>query len=216
MAGVGASVTGAVGYSAGLAEIEVFASDGPPLIIEGPVATPSLIDDTQSTRLTVKALDLGGDDLKYSWDSDEGSISGKGPSVVFTPPPVTTATFFTIKVTVENRDGKKARNSAFVGVTPKPRTLVALTFDPTTVKEGKSSEGTVRLDQLAPVGGAVVTLSTSDPAVATLPASVTIPAGSVKATFKVKGNSVTTSTAVTISASYGGVTKVAVLTVKPD
>src|SRR5438093_2501092 len=66
----------------------------------------------------------------------------------------------------------------------------------------------------APLAPAVVTLSSSDPAAATVPASVTflpgfIPTlGAFVTTFPV-----TVSTTVTISASFGGVTKTALLTV---
>jgi hypothetical protein len=52
-------------------------------------------------------------------------------------------------------------------------------------------------------------------AVATVPASVTVPAGSTSATFTVTTSAVAASTAVTITASYNGTSRPAGLTVTP-
>jgi len=75
----------------------------------------------------------------------------------------------------------------------------------------------VTLSAAAPAGGAVVTLSSSNPAAANVPpvGSVTVPAGATNATFTVTTVSVTASTSATISASFGGATRTAVLTVTP-
>jgi hypothetical protein len=94
-------------------------------------------------------------------------------------------------------------------------TLSSLTLNPTSVTGGSPSTGTVTLSGPAPVGGATVSLSSGNTAVATVPASVTVAAGASSATFTVSTNPVTTSTPVTISASYAGVTKTASLTVAP-
>jgi len=74
--------------------------------------------------------------------------------------------------------------------------------------------GTVVLATPAPSGGVVVTLGSSNPAVAYPPASVTLTAGQTKKSFTVRTRSVTTTTGVTISAAAGGVTKTATLTVR--
>src|SRR5207245_9954968 len=76
---------------------------------------------------------------------------------------------------------------------------------------------TVTLMSASPVGGAVCTLSSSTPAAANVPPvwSVTVPAGVTNATFTVTTVSVTASTSATISASFGGATKTALLTVTP-
>src|SRR3989441_441402 len=93
--------------------------------------------------------------------------------------------------------------------------LHSLSLNPTSVTAGTVSTGTVTLIAPAPVGGAVVTVFSSDPTVGTVPASVTVPAGAWVAYFSVSTNSVTAFTSVTISGSYGGVTKSANLTVNP-
>ena len=66
----------------------------------------------------------------------------------------------------------------------------------------------------APSGGAAVTLS-SNKAAATVPASVTVPAGATNVIFTVATTSVTAATTATISATYGGVLGTATLTVTP-
>ena len=99
---------------------------------------------------------------------------------------------------------------------PGPLTLSALTLSPSSVVGGGASQGTVTLTAAAPTGGAVVTLSSSNTAVAAVPASVAVPAGSTSAGFTVTTAAVTASTPVTISAAYGGVTRAAGLTVTPQ
>jgi hypothetical protein len=67
----------------------------------------------------------------------------------------------------------------------------------------------------APAGGVTVSLSSSDPT-ATVPGLVTIPAGSnISPQFTITTTSVTANVSVTVSATYNGVTKTAMLTVTP-
>ena len=93
--------------------------------------------------------------------------------------------------------------------------LSSLALNPTSVAGGNSSTGTVTLSGPAPGGGAQVALSSSNTAAATVPSSVTVPAGATSATFTVSTSVVTASTAVTISAAYGGATRTASLAVTP-
>ena len=92
--------------------------------------------------------------------------------------------------------------------------LSSLTLNPTIVKGGTPSQGTVTLSGAAPVGGVVVTLASNKKA-ASVPANVTVPSGATSATFTVKTKVVLLKKIVTISASYSGVTKSAKLTVMP-
>jgi hypothetical protein len=87
-----------------------------------------------------------------------------------------------------------------------------LTVNPASVSGGSGSQGAVFFD-IAP-GAATVTLSSSNPAVASVPASVTV-RGSTVGGFPVTTSSVAATTTVTISASFAGVTKTATLTVTP-
>jgi len=93
--------------------------------------------------------------------------------------------------------------------------LSSLILNPTSVTGGNSSTGTVTLSGPAPTGGAQVTLSSSNTTVARVPSSVTVAAGATSATFTVSTSAVAASTPVIISASYGGVTLTATLTVNP-
>ena len=101
-----------------------------------------------------------------------------------------------------------------VAAPPPAASLNTLTLNPASVTGGGTAQGTVTLTSAAPTGGAVVSLS-SNTVTATVPASVTVPAGSTSANFTVTTNSVTTSTTATISAVLAGVTRTAVLTVNP-
>ena len=97
-----------------------------------------------------------------------------------------------------------------------PPTLSLLLLNPASVLGGvQSSTGTLTLNGAAPAGGAKVLLSSSNPAVVQVPASVTVPAGATSAIFTVTTSAVSASTQSTISASYGGGMQTATLTVAP-
>jgi hypothetical protein len=92
---------------------------------------------------------------------------------------------------------------------------VSLGISPSSVIGGASSTGTITLSGQAPVGGLVVTLSSSNTACATVPASITVPAGSTSAQFSISTLSVTNNTSSSIGAAYGGRTSYATITVLP-
>ncbi len=96
-----------------------------------------------------------------------------------------------------------------------PASLSSITLNPTAVTGGNTSQATVSLTSAAPTGGAVVTLSSSNTAVATAPASVTIAAGQTSATASVTSKTVTTTSTATITATYNSVSRSASLTVNP-
>ncbi len=75
--------------------------------------------------------------------------------------------------------------------------------------------GIVQLAGPAPAGGVTVSLASSDPAVASVPASVTVPAGEATYRFPVDPKQVLTATPVTLSATADGRTVEAPLTVLP-
>ncbi|PYN90011.1 MAG: hypothetical protein DMD87_03420 [Candidatus Rokuibacteriota bacterium] len=120
---------------------------------------------------------------------------------------VTSATSATIQA---------ANFSVVLNVIP-ATTLSLLSLSPASVTAGNSSTGTVTLSAAAPTSGAVVTLASSETAVAMVPASVTVAAGATSATFTVSTSSQAgcASSLATISATYGSVTRSAGLTVTP-
>jgi len=101
------------------------------------------------------------------------------------------------------------------GGPPGSPTLSSMALNPASVTGGSPSTGTVTLSGPAPSGGAAVSLSSDNTAAATVPASVTVAAGASSSTFTVSTSTVTASAPVTITGSYGGVTKTASLTVTP-
>jgi hypothetical protein len=105
--------------------------------------------------------------------------------------------------------------SATLNVTASGVSLASVTVNPSSVKGGDDSQGTVTLTA-APSSDTAVSLSAGSTSVATLPVRVIVKAGSKSATFTVATNRVSTSTNVTISATLGGVTKTATLTVTSE
>ena len=76
-----------------------------------------------------------------------------------------------------------------------------------------TTANTVTLNAPAPAAGAVVTLTSNNPA-ATVPASVTVAGGTtVSPAFTIATSAVAANTPVTISATYGGITATGTLTV---
>ncbi len=97
-----------------------------------------------------------------------------------------------------------------------PLPLSSVTLNPTSVVGGNPSTGTVTLTAPAPAGGAVVTLASTG-AVASVPASVTVPAGATSATFTITTPVVMGLIAQSdIIATFGGVSRAATLTVTPS
>jgi hypothetical protein len=90
--------------------------------------------------------------------------------------------------------------------------LASITLKPNSVVGGNSSTGTATLSGVAPSGGAVINLFSSNAAAARVPATITLAAGATSGTFGVSTSSVSSSTVVTISGTYGA-TKTAQLTV---
>ena len=107
--------------------------------------------------------------------------------------------------------------SASISLLPSPpsasASLASLTLSPTTVTGGAASIGTVTLTAPAPAAGLVVKLSSNIPSRAKVPTTVTVPSGSSSASFSVTTVKVNRKFSPTITASYSGVKKTAVLTI---
>ena len=158
------------------------------------------------------------------------SASGlpSGVTASFSPNPTTTtstltltagsaASTGTVTVTIMGTSGTLTNTTTLtLTVTPPPPplpTVASLELNPTSVVGGtQSSTGTVTLSGPAPAGGAQVLLSSSNGA-ASVPSSVTVPAGATSATFRVNTSMVLVTTSANISASYNGTTRTATLTI---
>jgi hypothetical protein len=95
-------------------------------------------------------------------------------------------------------------------------TLTSISLAGSSVVGGTSVQGTATLSGNAPSGGATVNLTSSNIALATVPATVSIASGATNAPFTVSTTSVAASTQVMISGSFnGGAMQSASLTVTP-
>ena len=101
-------------------------------------------------------------------------------------------------------------------ITVKPPTPQMLVVSPATITGGYQCLGSrVLLNAAAPAGGFAVALESGNPAVASVPATVVVPAGQTRGNFTITTTTVSATTAVTIRAAAGGVSRTGVLTVKP-
>jgi hypothetical protein len=93
-----------------------------------------------------------------------------------------------------------------------PPALQGVSLKPASVAPGASSVGTVQLSSIAPAGGSKVTLSSGSGVV--VPASVTVAAGKSTATFTVKTSKSAPAGAITVTASFSGLSYSATLTIQ--
>jgi WD40 repeat protein len=98
----------------------------------------------------------------------------------------------------------------------RPPALANVVMPQAAVTGGRTTNANqVRLSVPAPAGGITVALTSANPTVAAVPATVLVPAGAAFATFSITTTYVTAVTQAVISASYNGVTRQATLTVNP-
>jgi hypothetical protein len=104
-----------------------------------------------------------------------------------------------VNITVANVTGVN-----FVALTT-PVSVTGMTLAPfTTIASGVSTNATVTINQVAPAGGIVVALGSTNTKVIKIPASVTIPAGSNTAAFSIQPSGVSVVTPITLTSSYSG------------
>jgi hypothetical protein len=99
-------------------------------------------------------------------------------------------------------------------VTPSTVTLSSVTLSKSLVAGCKSVSGTVTISEPAPAAGLVVYLSDTLNA-ATVPATVTVPAGATTKSFTVKSSAVAANQDGLVSATLGPTTRSAALTLRP-
>jgi hypothetical protein len=212
------TINQAQGTAAGLSEIQVLGvplagANVPPHFLEGPGGSSDRsILSAETATFAVQANDLNGDAVQYDWSADGGTIQGSGATAVFTPPAVTQSTVFTISSRIFDGRGGSASNVGFITVAP---AVDAISVSPTAVFGGDSAQGTITLASPAPAGGLSVPLSSSNPATAQVPGSVTVPAGAANATFPVTTSTVGARVDVTLSANIRGTMRTAALAVTP-
>ena len=185
--------------------------------------SPTTTDGTNGASGTVTLASPADHDVQIL-------LSSSNPAVATVPPYVTVPRFAggggffvttsnpsaptTVTITAS---GAGVTKSATLTVNPFATgpSMASLALNPAAVSGGSTSTATVTLSSAAPSGGASVAVASSNTAVASVPAQITVPAGAMSATFSVTSKTVVASASATISASYGGSTRTAVLTVSP-
>jgi uncharacterized repeat protein (TIGR03803 family) len=123
-----------------------------------------------------------------------------------------------LSITVSNPDTSGAASQALnftVAPLPCSPALVGLTLNPTSINAGQSANGTLTLS-CAPNSTVSVPLSSSNSAVLVVPPTATVQAGSTTGTFgATAASSVAAATNVLVTATYGGVAKMATVGVNP-
>ena len=170
----------------------------------GTVTLAAAPPNNASVTLTVTAGSSAVASIPVSVTVLAGQTTG---SFTLTTNPVSSAT--TVSVSATLNGGSAAGNLAV-----NPNVPTSFSFNPSAVVGGASSTGTVTLSGIAPVNTTVTLAVTSgNSAVASIPASVTVPAGSSSTTFNLVTNTVTATTSVVVSATANGGSKNATLTV---
>jgi TIGR03790 family protein len=179
------------------------------------VGSSSFIGNSTATITLSAPAPMGG--TTFNLSSDQPGAASVPASVIVPAGsskatfPVTTSTVTAAAFVKISASGPVTLNNT-LQVYP---LLGGISFSQSTVSAGQTITGTVLLNDRAPTGGALVTLSSSNTAVATVPASVTVPAGSAGAPFSIPTSIVSASTPTTISATYAGTTVTATLTAVP-
>ena len=140
--------------------------------------------------------------------------------MVTVPSGQTSATFSvtTVPVTIQKVATIKATYKSAVqtqSLTVMPPGLVSVGFIPISVVGGTPSVGTVTISGPAPTGGLLVKLK-CDSTQATVPASVSVPAGKMTATFTAKTTPVKATVTATVTATQGITVEEATLTITPS
>jgi hypothetical protein len=151
--------------------------------------TDSVIIGSQNSISAPLVQSLGGSTYEFAHWSDGGGASHNVTA------PAAAATY-----------------TATYALRPPPSSLSA---NPATVVGGASSTGSVVLSGPAPPSGATVALSSTNPAVASVPQNVTVLAGATSANFSITTTAVGSDTLVSLSVSYGGGSANTTITVTP-
>lgn len=169
--------------------------------------SPSSIVGGQTSKCSASVNGSGDFSSAVTWSVDNGTIDQNGN---YTAPANPT----TAKVKAASVQNAAIWGTANIAVIASSSAVSSLTFNPDDIVSGNDSNGTVSLGGTAPSGGTIVTLSSSDTSVVTVPSSVTIPAGDTNGTFIALSGSISSAQTVTITAT-AGTSANAMLTVNP-
>jgi len=190
--------------------------------------TASALSDTTAPTVPsgLSAVAISANQINLSWGGATDTVGVSGylvyrgavqvgnvkSALTFQDTALSPFTPYSYSVAAYDASGNTSARSPTVSATtqaPTPVEIASLTLSPSSVTGGSSSTAnTIALNGPAPSGGgAVVTLTSSNPSVANAPGSVTVPAGaSLSPTFTVTTAVVASNTNVVISATYNGIT----------
>lgn len=195
----------------------------------GPAVRPSITVSIDPMVVPANATVTGSVTLSDApKNSTTFTLSSSDPAAVSIPASVTvpagaTTTTFPLTANAVSSDefvSIYARKAGYLSLSGtiavvQPAALASLTLNASSVAGGTSVSGTVTLSGAgAGCQSPTVSLSSTNPAVATVPSSVTIPAGAGSASFTVQTSAVTSDQPVTITGTLLGATQSASLTVK--
>jgi hypothetical protein len=203
-----ATITASLNGASTSAKITVTPPRPPASLTIDPISRIGSDPGTATVRVTIAS---------YSAYDQTFQLTSSNPAVVSVPSsvtvpagslqagfPISTSNVAATTTVTIAASGAGVTKSAQFSVFPNGTapSLSTVRLDSASVMGGTALSGTVNLNSMAPAGGLVVTLSSSSPAV-TVPASVTVRAGAISATFPVTTSSVTADTTVTISGTRG-------------
>jgi len=157
--------------------------------------------------------------LLFSSDSTVATV----PSTVVIPAGSTAASFpvatnaaapaTIVQLTAAIGNVPRTANLSVNAATPPGPSLSAVSVTPNRVTGGSPATGTVTFSGVT--DGAIVQLSTSNPAIGQVPAQTIVNGGATSAAFAVTTSPVTTTASVTITALWTGISRTTTLTVAP-
>ncbi len=184
------------------------------------IATPTTGGQTSTGQVTLSGTAPKGG-VAVTLSSSAPAEVAVVPALVTVPAGATTKTFLVqtgpvpnlVSLTITAAVGGTTQTAQLMIAPPVPS---AVTLSPSTIHGlGASSTGQVTINAPAATGGLSIQLSSSKPGSVAVPASVMVPAGQSTASFPITAQPVAASTTVTITATRGGVSTTAVLTVAP-
>lgn len=176
------------------------------------ISNPLVIGGVGTSASILLASPASGDQTWSLTSSNPAAASV--PATVVVPHNASSANFniTTSPVPVNSNVSINARFNGFI--VQKTITLVAsvissVSVSPNVVIGGVATTGTVTLTGGAPTGGKLTSLSTNKPAVASVPATVNVPAGNSSVEFAITTFGVNANQGVVITATTGAVSKTA-------
>lgn len=191
----------------------------PPLLAQLALNPPSVVGGAANSTGTVtlgSPAPVGG--IQVALASTDPSASFPGGPTVNIPAGAVSANFTIATRAVASATGIDITASA-AGITQTARldlvaafTLTAFSIDPASQFGNFTSNGVLTLSGPS-ASATVVSLVSANPALASVPPTVTVPAGSATVTFPIALSAVATNTPVVVSAALDGITKTATVTV---